>query len=106
MLLLLRALRIVVLHSGDVRLAHHLVRPLVKKLLLLLLMLGVPWVLPLHVELLVALGDHLVDELGLLGLVQLLLLSSGHGLHLGDVAILLLHHLLVLLLLMLLLLMP
>ena len=105
MLLLLRALRIVVLHSGDVRLAHHLVRPLVKKLLLLL-MLGVPWVLPLHVELLVALGNHLVDELGLLGLVQLLLLSSGHGLHLGDVAILLLHHLLVLLLLMLLLLMP
>ena len=105
MLLLLRALRIVVLHCCDVRLAHHLVRPLVKKLLLLL-MLGVPRVLPLHVELLVTLGNHLVDELGLLGLVQLLLLSSGHGLHLGNVAVLLLHHLLVLLLLMLLLLMP
>lgn len=103
MLLLLRALRIVVLHSGDVRLTHHLVRPLVKKLLLLL---SLPRVLPLHIELLAALGNHLVDELGLLGLVQLLLLSSGHGLHLGNVAALLLHHLLVLLLLMLLLLMP
>ena len=78
-------------------------RPLVKKLLLLL---SLPRVLPLHIELLAALGNHLVDELGLLGLVQLLLLSSGHGLHLGNVAALLLHHLLVLLLLMLLLLMP